>query len=75
MIKNLSKEAAKADGYVPMTDAYRINCKHDDIRERDRRWLDSVLWDMRGANIVTVDVPGGIEVWRKKSELKKIPKE
>lgn len=58
-----------------MTDAYMVHSKHHDIRERDRRWLASVVHDMRGASIVTVEVPGGVEVWRKKNEIKKIPKE
>lgn len=74
-MKPIDQSTAEANGYVAMTMPYLIYCKNPDVKERDQHWLNTVLWDMRNANIVLVEVLGGVEVWRKRNELKKMPKE
>ena len=63
-IKEMSVQAAEECGCRPLTTAYYLPSE---------QWmLDKVLADMQRGNIEAVLVPdgGGVEVWRKASEMR-----
>lgn len=59
----ISKDAATKAGYQVVSGPYATRLSHHD------QWLKNVLSDMEGANIVLVEVVGGIEVWRHNDEM------
>ena len=56
---------AEEDGYQVVCGPYATRLPHHN------EWLQNVLSDMKGANIVLVQAVGGVEVWRHGSEMRK----
>jgi len=60
---HISKKEAEELDYFVLCGPYSPRSK------REKGWLSTVLHDLRSADYALVDVPGGTEVWRHKSEM------
>lgn len=65
----INEKEAKQKGYTVVCGPYSRR------KKIQMEWLKNVIRDMKGADIVLVDVVGGIEVWRHESEMDVYAKE
>jgi ribosomal protein S1 len=65
-------ESAQDKGFISLTMTYKVFSPWEETRVRDKVFLDNTIRDMVGpprANFCLVEVHGGIEVWRHRSEI------